>query len=542
MISRRPRSGATGVLIAVLLLLFLIQSLAVASSGAGSSGEADESDELEQLLAIEDEEERKGEARDQGKSSEADVLSKAQRIVLELSNDNAKRVVDGNEYVLLLGYAPWCLRSAELMPRFAEAATALREMGSPLVMSKLDADRYAKAASLFDIKGLPMLLLFVNGSARPYTGGFTGEEIVIWSRKKTGAPIIRLHSINDAEEFIKRHLTFVVGLFGKFEGTEYKEFVKAAISNNDLQFVEVDDLNVAKVLFPDIKPGRYFLGLVKSEPEMFVEFGEAFVEDKILQFIELNKYPLVTTLTELNSANVYSSPITLQVLVFATADDIKNLLVRLQDTARKYRAKIMFIYVDSAEENLAKPFLTLFGLEEDKPVVTAFDSKSGSKYLLESEPTPENLDEFCAGLLHDTLSPYFKSEPVPATVEVIQKIVGRTFTTAVLESSENVFLEVSSPWCIDCEETSKQVEKLAKHFKGTPNLVFGRIDASLNEHPNLQVDNFPTLLFYPSGNKSNPIKVSKKSSLKELIDFVKGFLRSEDGEIPSGEQTVKDEL
>jgi len=40
---------------------------------------------------------------------------------------------------------------------------------------------------------------------------------------------------------------------------------------------------------------------------------------------------------------------------------------------------------------------------------------------------------------------------------------------------------------MSCETTSKQVEKLAKHFKGLENLVFARIDASANEHPKLQV-------------------------------------------------------
>lgn len=47
--------------------------------------------------------------------------------------------------------------------------------------------------------------------------------------------------------------------------------------------------------------------------------------------------------------------------------------------------------------------------------------------------------------------------------------------------------QVFTPWCINCEATSKQVEKLAKHFKGLDTLVFGRFDASLNEHPKLQV-------------------------------------------------------
>lgn len=33
--------------------------------------------------------------------------------------------------------------------------------------------------------------------------------------------------------------------------------------------------------------------------------------------------------------------------------------------------QIMFIYVDTAEENLAKPFLTLYGIEsEKKPTVS----------------------------------------------------------------------------------------------------------------------------------------------------------------------------
>lgn len=30
----------------------------------------------------------------------------------------------------------------------------------------------------------------------------------------------------------------------------------------------------------------------------------------------------------------------------------------------------MFVYVDNAEDNLAKPFLTLYGLEAEKPIVS----------------------------------------------------------------------------------------------------------------------------------------------------------------------------
>ena len=127
-------------------------------------------DELEELLAVDEEVEREAEKGGE-KLSEAEVLSKAQRIVIELKNENTERVVNGNEFVLVLGYAPWCPRSAELMPHFAEAATSLKELGSPLIMAKLDADRYPKPASVLGVKGFPTLLLFVNGTSQPYSCG-----------------------------------------------------------------------------------------------------------------------------------------------------------------------------------------------------------------------------------------------------------------------------------------------------------------------------------------------------------------------------------
>jgi protein disulfide-isomerase A1 len=39
----------------------------------------------------------------------------------------------------------------------------------------------------------------------------------------------------------------------------------------------------------------------------------------------------------------------------------------IQEVARGFKTKIMLIYVDTAEEKLAKPFLTLYGLEPEKP-------------------------------------------------------------------------------------------------------------------------------------------------------------------------------
>lgn len=168
----RTKPTSRFIYLSLTLLLLFTLSTSTLSSETGD----EDSEGIEELLALDEEaerEEHQGWSEASARSSEAELLTKAQRIVVELNGDNTKKVVEGNQFVLVLGYAPWCPRSAELMPQFAEAATSLKELGSPLLMAKLDADRYPKAASLLQIKGFPTLLLFVNGTSQIYTGGFS---------------------------------------------------------------------------------------------------------------------------------------------------------------------------------------------------------------------------------------------------------------------------------------------------------------------------------------------------------------------------------
>jgi len=67
-----------------------------------------EVDEFDELIALDDELEREKE-HDGVKSSEVDLLTKVQRTVHELNNENKERIVNGYEFVLVLvlGYAPW---------------------------------------------------------------------------------------------------------------------------------------------------------------------------------------------------------------------------------------------------------------------------------------------------------------------------------------------------------------------------------------------------------------------------------------------------
>ena len=45
---------------------------------------------------------------------------------------------------------------------------------------------------------------------------------MIWARKKTGLPVIRISSSVEAEDFQKKYHLFVLGLFDKFEVCMFK--------------------------------------------------------------------------------------------------------------------------------------------------------------------------------------------------------------------------------------------------------------------------------------------------------------------------------
>ncbi|XP_013606442.1 PREDICTED: protein disulfide isomerase-like 1-5 isoform X1 [Brassica oleracea var. oleracea] len=142
---------------------------------------------------------------------------------------------------------------------------------------------------------------------------------------------------------------------------------------------------VVKLLFPELKASDVFIGMVKTKAERYTKYGKlaadcgrpfllidgSYKMEKILEFLGKKKFPLIKKSSESNTAWVYSTPIKLQVMIFAKADDFQSMAPPLEDIARRFKSKLMFIYIDITKENLAMPFLTLFGIEDANKTVDA---------------------------------------------------------------------------------------------------------------------------------------------------------------------------
>ncbi|XP_024539858.1 protein disulfide isomerase-like 1-5 isoform X1 [Selaginella moellendorffii] len=445
--------------------------------------------------------------------------------VADLTDESAPRVISSREYVLLLGYASWCSRSAALLPEFAAAALDLAGYGDGnggILFAKIDAIANPKTAKLYNIKGFPTVLFLVNGSVQQaYTGGDSKEEIIDWVRKKTGSPASTVVSTKDAENFLANSSVIVAGFFDKFEGDDYKSFIEAAKQEVGTPFIQTNSLNVAQTFHSSIrKPPMVWIQ--KNEPEFYVPFDGTFSAQNLLDFVELNKFPVVVRMTSKNAARINSSPLKLQVLLFANEIDVKTVLPLFEEAAMAFKGKLIFLVVENSDMDFAMPFLSMYGVQPEKPVIVAFNYDNGQKFLLEEDINLQNILAFCQNLLSGDLTQHYKSEPIPSKDEGdLRIVVGKTFEKIVLDDSKDVFLQITSPWCGMCETANKTVAKLGTFFKGIPSLVIAQIDTSSNEHPKLEVTTYPAFLFYPAGHKNQPITAHAKTNLKGLVQFVK---------------------
>ncbi|MCO5586322.1 hypothetical protein L7F22_040261 [Adiantum nelumboides] len=379
---------------------------------------------------------------------------------------------------------------------------------------KLTADRAAKmqaAGRLAERK--------TSGSELP------GEAIVSWIKKKVGPAVAEVKSAGDAQGIVENDNTVVVALFDKLEGNEVEEFISAARQEDDVLFYYTRDKEVAELLHIKQGSSTPTLVLVKSEAEKVVVYDGKFDRAAISEFVLANKLPLVSYFSRDTATAIFESSIKKQIILFASPEEAKKLLPAFEGAAKGHKGKIIFVFVDSTDDEVGKPIVDFFGVTIGKPTIVAFtvSEDQPKKFLLEDELTEEKIKEFATGFLEEKLKQFYKSEPVPEKNDGdVKVVVGKNFDDLVLDESKDVLLEIYAPWCGHCQALEPIYEKLGKVLRGIDTLVIAKMDGTVNEHPMGKSDGYPTLLFFPAGNKSfDAITVDVDRSVKSFYQFLK---------------------
>lgn len=129
---------------------------------------------------------------------------------------NFEETINGNEFVLVKFYAPWCVHCKSLAPKYDEAADLLKEEGSDIKLAKVDATENQALASKFEVRGYPTILYFKSGKPTKYTGGRATAQIVDWVKKKSGPTVTTVESVEQLEELKGKTRVVVLGYFKVF--------------------------------------------------------------------------------------------------------------------------------------------------------------------------------------------------------------------------------------------------------------------------------------------------------------------------------------
>ncbi|XP_065031293.1 protein disulfide isomerase-like 1-4 [Musa acuminata AAA Group] len=482
--------------------------------------------------------------------------------VVVLTDGNFSDFLEKHRHVMVEFYAPWCGHCQALAPEYAAAATALR--GEDVVLAKVDATEENELAQRFEVQGFPTVLFLVDGVHRDYPGQRSRDAIVTWIKKKIGPGVENITTVDEAEKILTSESKVVLGFLDSLVGDESQELSAASKLEDGVNFYQTVNPDVAKLFHIDPSAKRPSVVLLKKEAEKISYFDGQFSKSAIVDFVFANKLPLVTPFTRESAPEIFENPIKKQLLLFAVSNDTRKVMPAFQEAAKFFKGKLIFVYVEMDNEDVGKPVSDYFGVTGDDPQVVAYTgNEDAKKFILEGEVTLDAVKKFAEGFLEDTLKPFYKSDPLPETNDGdVKIIVGNNFDEIVLDESKDVLLEIYAPWCGHCQALEPTYNKLAKHLRGIESLVIAKMDGTTNEHPRAKADGFPTLLFFPAGNKSfEPITVDADRTVKAFYNFIKkhasipfklqrpaSVLKTEasDGSASAGENSggadVKDEL
>jgi len=91
----------------------------------------------------------------------------------------------------------------------------------------------------------------------------------------------------------------------------------------------------------------------------------------------------------------------------------------------------------------------------------------------------------------------------PKPVSKVAVLTPDNFDAIVLDKSKTVFVEFYAPWCGHCKHLAPDWDKLGLAFQNEPNVVIAKVDADAHRSVGEKygVTGFPTLKFFPAGNK-----------------------------------------
>ena len=222
-------------------------------------------------------------------------------------------------------------------------------------------------------------------------------------------------------------------------------------------------------------------------------------------------------------------------LFMLTEDTGSDFFKNFENVARKFKEEYVFVYSDLQGEE-GQQLADFFGIKQDSlqdvlPVIRIVNPTDQQRYAFEGDvkaATEADIEKFVSDFKAGNLTPFYLSEDIPevATVDGLTTVVGKSFDKIVMDRKNDVFVFYYAPWCDHCASMKSTWSDLAKETEGFEDLVIASMDATVNEHASLQVEDFPTLILYTKDDKTGKYIYEKED--RDMDNF-KSFLTKNSG-------------
>ncbi|KAL8565553.1 hypothetical protein ACOMHN_049529 [Nucella lapillus] len=466
--------------------------------------------------------------------------------VYVLTNKNFEPFIKDNDFVLVEFYAPWCGHCKSLAPEYAKAAAELKEDAalSNIKLAKVDATVEEEVAQKFGVRGYPTLKFFHNRDAEKageYGGGRQANEIVAWLKKKTGPPAHELKSKDEAKYLVEKEDVVVMGFFKDQESEDAKAFTAVASKIDDIPFAITSDNDVYK----EYKMDKDGIVLLKKFDEGRNNFDGKFTEDAIISFVRENQLPVVVEFTQESAQKIFGGEVKNHILLFLKKEGGEETIEKFKAAAGDFKGKVLFIYLDVANEENGR-ITEFFGLKDDDiPAVRLIQLEEDmTKFRPETaDLETASIKKFVQDFLDGKIKPHLMTDEIPEDWDAkpVKILVGKNFAEVALDKSKAVFVEFYAPWCGHCKQLAPIWDELGEKYKDSKDIVVAKMDATTNEAEDNKIQSFPTLKYFPKDG-APAIDYHGERTFDGFVKFLEsggtegaGEPEGEDGEGEEGE-------
>lgn len=310
-------------------------------------------------------------------------------------------------------------------------------------MAKVDATEESELAEEFQVRGYPTLKFFRNGSPIDYNGGRQADDIVTWLIKKTGPAAKDLTTVELAEEFIKDNQVAVIGFFTDLESAEAKAFTTSANAVDEYPFGITSSVDVFKKY--ETESGKIIL--FKQFDEGKAVFDGTFDEASIKKFVTSEAMPLIVDFNHDSAQKIFGGDIKSHLLFFLSkeAGHFEKYAEPAKDIAKQYRDKILFVTINSDEEDHNR-ILEFFGMKKEE--IPSMRIIQLQEDMAKFKPTKADLSvdaikDFVQSFLDGKLKQHLLSQELPEDWDKtpVKTLVSTNFDEVAFDKTKDVLVE-----------------------------------------------------------------------------------------------------